>query len=120
MNKATEDTGRLDSPLSEVLGLVPERDVVAQLRLRILNEHGGTADGWQHHWNLTHGDSIMHREAVAEIERLRVHAVILAETAREVERERMLNQCIAHIDTIDDGESPAYRHCQEALAGLRA
>ena len=30
------------------------------------------------------------------------------------ERERMLNQCIAHIDTIDDGESPAYRHCQEA------
>lgn len=35
------------------------------------------------------------------------------------ERERTLNQCIAHIGTIDDGESPAYRHCQEALSALR-
>jgi len=35
------------------------------------------------------------------------------------ERERTLNQCIAHIETIDDGDSPAYRHCQEALSALR-
>jgi hypothetical protein len=46
-------------------------DVIEQLRLRILTIHGGTADPRQHAWNLTHGDSLMHREAVAEIERLR-------------------------------------------------
>lgn len=67
----TEDDKPLGLSSTAGLGLAPERDVVAQLRLRILAEHGGAADGWQHHWNLTHGDSIMHREAVAEIERLR-------------------------------------------------
>jgi len=55
------------------LGQAPERaDVLAQLQLRILHEHGGTADGMVHHWNLTPGDSIMHREAAAEIEALRI------------------------------------------------
>ena len=52
------------------LGVASERGVIAQLRLRILREHGGVGDGWRHHGNLTHGDSLMHREAVAEIERL--------------------------------------------------
>lgn len=32
---------------------------------------------------------------------------------------RGLDKCISHINTIDDGDSPAYRHCQEALAALR-
>jgi hypothetical protein len=44
-------------------------DVVEQLKLRVLAEHGGPT-GTSIGWNLTHGDSIMHREALAEIERL--------------------------------------------------
>lgn len=42
------------------------------------------------------------------------------DAAVAAEREWTLKKCIALIDTIDDGEQPAYRHCQEAIAGMRA
>lgn len=72
---------------SEGLGLRPERsDVLAQLRLRILREHGGLGDGWRDHWNLTPGDSLMHREAVAEIERLRAVVKAANDQAERFER----------------------------------
>ena len=45
-------------------------DVIDRLKKRILIEHGGTADAWVHHWNLTPDDSAMDRDAIAAIERL--------------------------------------------------
>ncbi len=44
----------------------------------------------------------------------------LMSEAVAAERKRTITECIAHIDTIDDGDQPAYRHCQEALAELLA
>ncbi|SER36859.1 hypothetical protein [Giesbergeria anulus] len=45
-------------------------DILEQLQQRILVEHGGPK-GMQFGWNLTEGDSLIHREAALEIERLR-------------------------------------------------
>lgn len=61
----------------------------------------------------------LHAEMLAEIERLRVHAVVLAETARAVERERcaMLCESIGRI-----GPEAAYTagKCAVELRGLNA
>ena len=47
------------------------RPLVERLRQRTLPKHGGREeDSWNHHWNLTIGDSELHRDAAAELERL--------------------------------------------------
>lgn len=75
------------SAMSEQLGPTSDEcDVVNQLLLRILREHGGEADPMRHHWNLTHGDSLMHREAVAEIRRLRAALKQANDQAERFER----------------------------------
>lgn len=56
-----------------------------------------------------HGFEALQRDAIDEIERLRVHAVVLAETARQVERER----CAKIVEEHNPGGS---YHIRTALA----
>lgn len=44
--------------------------ILAKLDQRVLTTDGGKADPMVHHWNLTEGDSAMHREAAAHIRAL--------------------------------------------------
>lgn len=44
--------------------------IIVKLRQRVLAKHGGTAEPFRHHTNLTEGDSVMHREAAHVIEGL--------------------------------------------------
>jgi hypothetical protein len=39
--------------------------VIEKLEQRVLAKHGGQAEPMMHHWNLTEGDSAMHKEAAA-------------------------------------------------------
>lgn len=59
------------------------------------------------------------RRMQGEIERLREHAVTLAETARQVERERCARLCDAIAARCDEGFSPGYtmalQHCAAAI-----
>jgi ferric-dicitrate binding protein FerR (iron transport regulator) len=109
MTTDTTDTPPAGHPV--VLSLHAGLGLVERLRQRTLPEHGGrAADCLAHHWNLTLGDSELHAEARAEIERLRAEllkaaaafereqertdaAEIRAETAQAAERERCAELC---------------------------
>ena len=46
-------------------------DLLEELNRRSLSVHGGTGRPWIDQGNLTHGDSIMHREAISAINQMR-------------------------------------------------
>ncbi len=62
-------------------------DVVDFLNLRVLKEHGGSADPLTHHFNLTKGDSLMHLAASSEIQMLRRLLVV------EQQKNHVLKPC---------------------------
>lgn len=61
-------------------------DIVERLQLRMLVQHGGPK-GMDYGWNLQEYDSEMHREAAAEITRLRAEAEAMG---KDAERYRWL------------------------------
>jgi hypothetical protein len=66
-NTAPAPMGQVDL----VLGLTPEADLLERLKQRTLPKHGGReADSWNHHWNLTPGDSELHAEAAKRLSEL--------------------------------------------------
>lgn len=83
-----------------------EPDVVTCLKQRVLPEHGGRKeDSWDHHWNLTNGDSQLHARAADEIERLRGERKVL---------DQLLTKAVRFIETVD----PEDAHEGEFLAAL--
>lgn len=68
-----------------------EETLFQRLRRRVLLEDGGPGDPWKDHWNLTPGDSKMHAEAAAELERLQ-------RRVEELERDAQAKQ--ARIDAL--------------------
>ncbi len=62
-----------------------ESSLIVRLKKRVLLEHGGEQDLWMDtHWNLTKGDSLLHKDAAAEIERLNQERTELLQALRDV------------------------------------
>lgn len=76
--------------------------LIEQLRNRVLPEHGGTADSMKHHWNLSHNDSLLHKEAADALARL-------PELERDAARYRWLRLNGCHVALYSDDSLPFVR-----------
>lgn len=68
MNKTESDSSAVQRPADE--DRVGPPSVRYRLAKRILVVHGGVGDPWRDHWNLTENDSLLHKDALAEIDAL--------------------------------------------------